>query len=233
MFSNAKIRNFIPSLALASLLSLTAFAQAPGAASNTTANTAAAPVSTKIGIMYIQEAIGATNEGQKEADALQKRFGPKNNDLRAQNDELENLKKQLQAQGDKLNDEERAKRAKEIDTKQKAFQRNAEDFQAEVQSAEQDIINRLGQKMLTVLDKYARANGYSVVLDVSSQQTPVLWASQGTNITKDLVDAYNVDYPAVPPAAPKPAATGAAKSPAGAATKPASSPAPAATTPKK
>ncbi|HYL93367.1 MAG TPA: OmpH family outer membrane protein, partial [Alphaproteobacteria bacterium] len=166
MFSNTKIRNFILSLALASLLSLVAFAQAPGAANNASANTAAA-VSTKIGIVYIQDAIGATNEGLKEADALQKRFGSRNNDLRAQNDELENLKKQLQAQADKLNDEERTRRAKEIDTKQKSFQRNAEDFQAEVQSAEQEIINRLGQKMLTVLDKYAKANGYAVVLDVS------------------------------------------------------------------
>jgi len=39
-----------------------------------------------------------------------------------------------------------------------------------------------------------------VVLDVSNPQTPVLWASQGTIITKDLVDAYNAANPAVAPA---------------------------------
>jgi len=34
----------------------------------------------------------------------------------------------------------------------------------------------LGQKMMDVIIKYATQNGYSMVLDVSSQQTPVLWA---------------------------------------------------------
>jgi outer membrane protein len=49
--------------------------------------------------------------------------------------------------------------------------------------------------MLNVLDKYAKNNGYAVILDVSNPQTPVLWAAQGTNITKDLVNAYNAETP--------------------------------------
>jgi outer membrane protein len=56
--------------------------------------------------------------------------------------------------------------------------------------------------------------GYTVVLDVSQQQNPVLWAADSTNITKPILDAYNVKsgVPAPPPsaqgaapAAPKPA----------------------------
>ena len=45
--------------------------------------------------------------------------------------------------------------------------------------------------MLEVIEKYATANGYAVVLDVSSQASPVLWANATTNITKSIVDAYN------------------------------------------
>src|SRR5947209_3283697 len=86
---------------------------------------------------------------------------------------------------DKLSDEERSSRAKTIDTKQKALQRNYEDAQAEFQQAEQDVINRIGSKMVAMLEKYANANGFAVVLDVSNPQTsPVLWATQGTVITK-------------------------------------------------
>jgi outer membrane protein len=77
-----------------------------------------------------------------------------------------------------------------------------------------------------VLEKYAKANGYAVVMDVSNPQTPVLYANPGTNITKNLVDAYNAESPVAAPA-PKPAAT----KPAGAAaTRPPASGAP---TPKK
>jgi outer membrane protein len=193
----------------------------------TGAGTAAAPASpntgagsaapSKVGVVGIQQAIANTNEGKKELDALQQRFTPKQNALKALNDEVEQLKKQLQTLGDKLKEEERASRVKTLETKQKTLQRNAEDAENEYQQAVQEILNRLGGKMLTVLDKYALDHGYTVILDVSNQQaTPVLWASQTTNITKELIDAYNAQGPAAP--APKPAGSGAAANkPSGAA----------------
>ncbi|HEY2360124.1 MAG TPA: OmpH family outer membrane protein [Candidatus Angelobacter sp.] len=192
-------------------------AQAPAAGSAT---------STKVGIVSIQDAIANTNEGKKELETLQQKFAPRQAALQSQNDELENLKKQLQAQGDKLSEEERNTRVRSATEKQKTLQRSAEDFQNEVQQAEQEILNRLGKKMLDVLEKYAKENGYAVVMDVSNPQTPVLYANPGTNITKNLVDAYNAQSPAAAPA-PKPAAT----KPAGAAA--ARPPASGAATPKK
>jgi outer membrane protein len=190
-----------------------------GLAATTTslAQATPAPAPQKVGIVAIQAAIASTNEGKKELDALQQRFAPKQAALKAQNDEVENLKKQLQAQTDKLSDAERATRLKTLETKQKNLQRDYDDFQAEAQQAEQEVVNRLGGKMLALLEKYAAANGYSVILDVSSQATPVLWASQTTNITKELVDAYNAQSPAAPAApAAKPAGS-AANKPSGAA----------------
>ena len=206
MLGNAKTLT----LALCLGLAATTTTLAQGAA-------APAPASNKVGIVAIQAAIASTNEGKKEFDALQKRFAPKQTELKALNDEVEKLKTQLQAQTDKLSEEERATRVKNLETKQKSLQRTYDDFQTEAQQAEQDVVNRLGGKMLTVLEKYAAANGYSVILDVSSQSTPVLWASQTTNITKELVDAYNAQNPAAPAApAAKPAGS-AANKPAGAA----------------
>jgi outer membrane protein len=188
------------------------------------ATPAGAP-SNKVGIVSIQDAIANTNEGKKELDALQQKFAPRQTALQGQNDELENVKKQLQAQSDKLSDEERNSRVRAATEKQKTLQRNAEDFQNEVQTAEQEILNRLGKKMLDVMEKYARENGYAVVMDVSNPQTPVLYANPQTNITKKLIDVYNAQSPAAA-AAPKPATK-----PAGAAaSRPPASSAP---TPKK
>ena len=188
-------------------------AQAPAAGTAT---------GTKVGIVSIQDAIANTNEGKKELETLQQKYAPRQAALQSQNDELENLKKQLQAQGDKLSDEERNTRVRTATEKQKTLQRSAEDFQNEVQQAEQEILNRLGKKMLNVLEKYAKENGYAVVMDVSNPQTPVLYANPGTNITKNLIDAYNAESPATAPApkpASKPAGAAAARPPAsGAAT---------------
>lgn len=209
------------SLGLSMILSTAAFGQAAAAASPAASAASSSPAastgSAKIGIVNIQDAIVATNEGKKEFDALQTRFAPKQNELKTLNDEVEGMKKDLQAKGDKLNEDERTKQVKNLEVKQKTLQRSYEDAQNEFQQAEQEVVQRIGGKMLSVLEKYADRNGYSVILDVSNPQTPVLWANKGTNITKELVDAYNAESPVAAPAAPaKPSGAAANRAPSGA-----------------
>jgi outer membrane protein len=215
MSGTFKNKFFALGLGLSTLFTASSLAQAAAAPASAPSGSSAAspttPSPTKIGIVNIQEAIISTNEGKKELEALQQKFSPKQAELKNLNDEVENLKKTFQAQSDKLNDEERNTRAKEIEVKQKSLQRSYEDAQNDFQQAEQEMINRIGGKMLSTLEKYAKANGYAVVLDVSNPQTPVLWANQGTVITKELVDAFNTENPATAPAKP---ATGAAAHPA-------------------
>src|SRR6516225_5006190 len=170
------LKGSIPALVLALAL---------GAPLSSLAQPAAGSPDSKVAIVNIQQAIANTNEGKKELEALQK---------------------QLETQGPKLSDEERNNRIKVATDKQKALQRNYEDFQNEVQQSEQEVLSRLGKKMLDVMEKYAKDNGNAMVLDVSNPQTPVLYASPTTNITKDLVDAYNSASPVAAPAA-KPAAS--------------------------
>jgi outer membrane protein len=240
--SMAQFRNLVLGLGLSVVVGTFACAQgaatpagAAPAASNPAASAAAptGPVPTKIGVVNIQQAIQECAEGKKEIDTLQQKFSAKQIELKQQSEDIENLKKQYQTQADKLSDDEKNSRAKAIDTKQKALQRSGEDFQNEAQQAEQDVVNRIGSKMVAVLEKYANANGFAVVLDVSNPQTsPVLWATQGTVITKELVDAYDKENPAGA-AAPATKPAGAAKAPA---TRPAQTPARPATaspTPKK
>jgi outer membrane protein len=154
---------------------------------------------TKIGIVDIRAAIAATNEGQQDFGNLEKKFEPTRLELQNNNTELDNLKKQLQTQGDKLNDAARADMAKSIETKQKSLQRKLEDAQADWQNQQGDIANRIGGKMIEVIEKYATSNGYAVILDVSNQSSPILWANASANITKAIVDAYNAQSNVRPP----------------------------------
>jgi Skp family chaperone for outer membrane proteins len=235
----AQFKNPVLIVGLSTVLGTFALAQGAATPATSTPATAApaastGPVPTKIGVVNIQQAIQECAEGKKELDALQTKFAPKQVELKTMNDDVEALKKQYQTQAEKLSDEEKSTRAKTIDTKQKALQRNYEDAQAEFQQAEQDVVNRIGSKMVAVLEKYANANGFAVVLDVSNPQTsPVLWATQGTVITKELVDAYDNENPAgATTPATKPA--GAARpAPTRPATTPATRPATASPTPKK
>jgi outer membrane protein len=165
----------------------------------------------KVGAININEAIFGSNEGQREIEALQKKYEPKNTELKNQNDELEALKKQLTTQQDKLNDEALANLKKQIETKQKTFDRAYQDFQEEIGNQQQDVAARILQKIAPVLVKYAQANGYGMIIDTSKPwpQGPVLIAGEGVDITKPVVDAYNAQSGV---AAPTP--SGAAKPPA-------------------
>jgi uncharacterized UPF0146 family protein len=62
-------------------------------------------------------------------------------------------------------------------------------------------MNELGGGIIAVIDKYAKENGYVLVIDISSQQTPVVYRSDSTDITKDIIELYDrrALSPAVPP----------------------------------
>jgi len=173
-------------LMLASGLALNAAAQTPAAPA------AAAPAGpAKIAVIAFQVAVAQTNEGQRDFADLQKKYEPKRAQLKTLSDEVDNLKKQLQTQGDSLSDTDRATRTRTIDEKSKQLQRSAEDAQNDFQQELQDMYNGLASKVYDVLSSYAQQHGYTLVLDVAQQQNPVLYASDSTNITKPVIDAYN------------------------------------------
>ena len=206
---------------LASGLILNAAAQVPAAPApaeaSASASVPAAPAGpVKIAVVAFQVAVAKTNEGQRNFADLQKKYDPKRQQLKTLSDEVDNLTKQLQAQGDKLAPAEQQSRAKAIDDKKKQLQRDAEDAQNDFQAEMQELYNGLASKVYDVLAGYSQQHGYTLVLDVAQQQNPVLYASESTNITKQIIDAYNLKsgVPAPPPGAPEPARP-AAKPPVG------------------
>ena len=198
-------------LTLASGFALNAAAQttsapdAPGAVTTTAAPSGPA----KIAVVAFQVAVAQTNEGQRNFADLQRKYEPKRTQLKTLNDEIDNLTKQLQTQGDKLSDNERASRAKTIDDKKKQLDRSAEDAQNDFQNEMQELYNNLASKVYDVLASYAQQHGYTLVLDVAQQQNPVLYANESTNITKAIIDAYNTKSGVPAP----PAQSGAATTP--------------------
>lgn len=192
---------------MASGVALAAAAQTPaesaGAAPATTTTAAAPAGPPKIAVIAFQVAVGQTNEFQRNFADLQKKYDPKRQQLKGLSDEVDRLTKDLQTQGDKLSDAERATRAKQIDDKKKQLQRDGEDASNDFQNEMQEMYQGLASKVYDVLSNYAQQHGFTLVLDIAQQQTPVLYAVESTNITKPIIDAYNVKsgVPA-PPAQP-------------------------------
>ena len=168
----------------------------------------------KVGVISIQGAIVGTKDGQKASQELDTKFVPKKKEFDNRQNEIAQLQDQYNKGGQLMSEDKRNQLARDIDEKKKRLERDMQDAQEELQGEQQKILQSLGQRMMAVIEKYAKDNGYTMILDVSNPNTPVLYASSGIDITQDIVSLYDKTTangaPATSPApgAPKPGATG-------------------------
>jgi outer membrane protein len=198
----------------ASVASAQGAAAAPGAAA-----------SGKVGVIGIRQAIVSTAEGKQASAELQSQFTPRQNELEGMNKQISEVRQRLDAGGSKLSQEETARLTRQGEVLTRQLQRKQDEYQEDVNAAQADVFDRIGRKMVDVLDRYARENGYVVILDSSAQNTPILFASTNIDITQDIVRLYDQAYPVktgaqattpARPAAAKPATPPATTPPGGA-----------------
>jgi outer membrane protein len=157
---------------------------------------------TKVGIININAAIANTKDGQKALQDLEVRFAPRKKELEKKQQTIQGLQAQLQKGGTVLSDDQKRKLMAEIDSLTKSYNRDLEDASAELEQEQSKLFQELGGKMMSVIDKFAKEKGYAVILDVSNQQTPVLYAANEVDITKEMIEQYDKSAPAAAPAKP-------------------------------
>lgn len=180
---------------------------APGVwAQTSTAAHADPPVPMKVGALNMEAAITSTQEGKQAANELNVKFAPRQNELQNLQKQAQDLTTRLQTQSNTLSDDEKYRLSRESDSLQRTYQRKQQEARDDYQDAQQDLINTLGRKLMTVLDKYSQENGYAIVFDTSSQQTPVIYEARAIDITQDIIKLYDQNFPVKTAAASKPAA---------------------------
>lgn len=168
----------------------------------TPAHTAKADSPTRVAVINIQTAIASTQAGKQAAQELQTRFTPRQNQIDSLNKQLQSLQKRLQDGQNTLSDQEKSRLGRRYQQLSRQIRRKQQELQEDAQDARTDAIDAIGQKMMRVIDRYANKNGYSLVLDTSSQTSPVLYATNSVDITNAIVRLYNQTYPVKKAAAP-------------------------------
>jgi outer membrane protein len=162
---------------------------------------------TKVGVINIQAALVSTGDGKKAASELEAKRAPKTKEMERRQTEIRTLQDSLNRGGNAMSETAKNELVRNIDQKTKAFNRDLEDANAEWEQDQQKVINDLGQKMMVVIDKYAKDNGFSLILDVSNPNTPVLYASNTIDITKEIIDLYDKSAASITPPPAKPGST--------------------------
>jgi Skp family chaperone for outer membrane proteins len=175
----------------------------------------AAPPNAKVAVIAFEAAVAKTNEGQRNLADLEKKYEPRQQEITNLKNQVDSLTKQLQTDGAKLTDADRASQAKAIDDKNKLLQRTTEDARSDFSQDVNQAYAALAAKVYDVMKDYAEKNGYTLVLNISGQQSPVMFREESTDITQAVIDAYNAksgvpaptasSVPDAPAPAPKPA----------------------------
>jgi outer membrane protein len=173
----------------------------------------------KVGVINVQVAITSTAEGKQAAAELQSKFAPRQTDLDNMRKQLDDLQTRLRTGQTTLSDDEKARLAREGDILTRSYQRKQQEAQDDFNDEQQEVVNRIGRKMMAILDKYSKDNAYAIIFDTSAQQTPVVYAANQIDVTQEIIRLYDQGNPvkggggsgpgvsATPkPAAPKPAA---------------------------
>ena len=180
---------------------------------------AAASAPAKVAVLNVRNAIVATAEGKLAQAQLQSQFAPKQTDLQNMQKQIEDIQRRLSEGARTLSEDEKGKLTRQGELLTRRLQRGNDDLNEELQGAQGEIVDAIGRKLLDVLDRYARENGFTVVLDTSAQGTSVVYGSSQADITQEVVRLYDQAYPlkggaaAASAPAPKPATPAPAKKP--------------------
>jgi outer membrane protein len=162
----------------------------------------------KIGIINVRQAIVATAEGKQASSELQSQFSSRQNELESLNKQINDLRQRLNAGQATLSDEEKMRLTQQGQRLTQQLDRKNNELQEDVNAAQGEVVDRIGRKMMDVLDRYARENGIVAVFDSSAQNSPILFASTNIDITQDIIKLYDQAYPLKASTTPaKPGAT--------------------------
>ncbi|HTZ33738.1 MAG TPA: OmpH family outer membrane protein [Methylomirabilota bacterium] len=173
----------------------------------------------KFAVINVRQAIVTTAEGKQASGELQTQFASRQNELENLNKQINDLRQRLSSGQSTLSDEEKVRLTQQGQRLTQQLDRKNNELQEDLNAAQGEIVDRIGRKMMDVLEKYARENGISAVFDSSAQNSPILFAATSIDITQEIIKLFDQAYPA------KGGATTPAAKPAPATPKPATPPA--------
>jgi outer membrane protein len=160
------------------------------------AQSAPSGAATKIGVINILQAISVTAEGKQAAAQLDAQFAPRQKELETLEKQVNDLQQRLSAGVTTLNEQERARITAQGTRLAQRLDRKRNEYQEDVSTAQREVVDGIGRKMMDVLNRFAQENNYVAVFDSSAQNSPILYAAKNLDITQDVIRLYDQAYPA-------------------------------------
>jgi len=152
----------------------------------TTHGLAEEPPPLKIGYVNLVKVFDGYQRTQESEGVLEQKGKQKQTELEGRVNELNKLRQGLEL----LNDQARTSKAREIEEKADAFQQFKTKAQRELVRERDRIASQVLDEIEQGIEEYAKANGFSVILDKRS----LLYAQQAYEVTDGVLQFLNARY---------------------------------------
>lgn len=131
-------------------------------------------------------------------DALNSEFEPKSKELQGIQDQLNNLKNQIQTQGATVQPAVRNQWQEQATEKEKELKRKSEDYDALAKKRLEEVSGPIYDRIGKALEQYAQKRGIMMVIEAGAAQNAglIVFANEATDITTDFMKEYNGSNPA-------------------------------------
>lgn len=155
-------------------------------------SSAASAAGAKIVHINLQKALNESKAGAAARDDLKKEFTEHEKELNVKQEELKNLKDEIDKKGSVWNKETREAKEKEFQTKAQSLQKQFVDYSDELNKKKTQRENGIIDGLRNVIKRTAKDKGYDYVFE--SSMGGVLHAPEDADITGDVIKAYDEEF---------------------------------------
>jgi outer membrane protein len=141
----------------------------------------------KIAVVDVQQAVMQTEDGIRAQATLKKLFDKRQKEIDGRQEELKRAREDIERQARVLSRESLARRMEDWQRRMVELQTVFVDNQQELQKKQGELTGPILRKMLGIIGRLAKKNGYELIIDRSA--TP--YARPDLDLTEQVVQMYN------------------------------------------
>ena len=144
----------------------------------------------KIGVVNINAAMNRSAAGERSKNILLASKSQKENELKAKEAELRQLRDDLK-NNIMLTDDARSRKEKELREQERALRKEVQQAQKELQIRERKLTESIFIELKTVIDEIAKEEKYDLILEQNASQVILYSSAKFDNITERVIERYN------------------------------------------
>lgn len=149
----------------------------------------ASPASSRIAFVDIQRVLIRSQAGLAAREQLEREKTQMQREIDTRRQEMDKLRDDLEKKGTLLTADVRREREEALERKRRDATRLADDFQRDLARKEQQLLVRVQQDLVVVIERLGKQKGYYMI--VERRGAGVLYATPDADLTDEVIRAYD------------------------------------------